>query len=174
MGPVREGRPSRASRGRLRRAIPRSPVPMAGSSQTAGHPALLQVSFGISVPTTLDGLSVSAPTTTVTIWHNASDSAFLGWQPGDPMIKVFVYRIPATQALSPDRVLEEAFTIFNEGRNDRRAQAYWRARNRSLSVGDVVVVADLPFTCDLDGWSPLNGTITASRRGRRGSTLWNG
>ncbi|MFI7644035.1 hypothetical protein [Nonomuraea sp. NPDC049400] len=126
------------------------------------------------MPTALEDPSVATPTTTVTIWHNTSDSAFLGWQPSDQMIKVFVYRIPAAQALAPEHALEEAFAIFNEGRHDRRARAYWRARNRSLSVGDIVVVADMPFACEPTGWSPLNGTITASSQEVRGSRPWRG
>ena len=71
-----------------------------------------------------------------------------GYQPGDPMVRVFAYQAdPAGR--SPEAIADEAFDIFNDHPRDpggaELACAYYGRRLRSLSVGDVVVVGEVPL-----------------------------
>ncbi|WP_329431344.1 hypothetical protein OG339_48085 (plasmid) [Streptosporangium sp. NBC_01495] len=102
------------------------------------------------------------PIITVAVWHNTNPSQFVrGWHPDDPMTKAYSYDIPAEQARDPEEVLEEAFEICNVG-NDERAQAYRALGNRSLSVGDVIVIGEVAHVCTATGWDLVQGTITVA------------
>ena len=80
---------------------------------------------------------------TITIWHNVAHdgegrhSAMLdGYQPGDPMVRVFTYQAdPAGR--SPEEIADEAFDTFNDHPRDPDgadlACAYYGRRLRSLS-----------------------------------------
>jgi hypothetical protein len=80
---------------------------------------------------------------TVTIWHNVAfdgqgrHTAMLdGYQPGDPMVRVFAYQAnPAGR--TPEQIAEEAFATFNDHPRDPDgadlACAYYARRLRSLS-----------------------------------------
>ena len=80
---------------------------------------------------------------TITIWHNVAHdgegrhSAMLdGYQPGDPMVRVFTYQAdPAGR--SPEEIADEAFDTFNDHPRDPEgaglACAYYGRRLRSLS-----------------------------------------
>jgi hypothetical protein len=79
---------------------------------------------------------------TVTIWHNVvfdgqgRHTAMLdGYQPGDPMVRVFAYQ--ASPGRSAEEIADEAFDIFNDHPRDPGgadlACAYYRRRLRSLS-----------------------------------------
>jgi hypothetical protein len=103
---------------------------------------------------------------TVTIWHNVAHdgesrhSAMLdGYQPGDPMVRVFTYQAdPAGRP--PEEIAEEAFDTFNDHpRNpgeEELARQYYRHRLlRSLSSPETHRVASgrVAFTvapCGLD------------------------
>lgn len=79
---------------------------------------------------------------TITIWHNVAHdgegrhSAMLdGYQPGDPMVRVFTYQAdPAGR--SPEEIADEAFDTFNDHPRDPDgadlACAYYGRRLRSL------------------------------------------
>ncbi|GLX06692.1 hypothetical protein [Microbispora sp. NBRC 16548] len=97
---------------------------------------------------------------TVSIWHNTAfpDNLVSGWQSDHPMLKVYAYDIPAERARNPQEVLEEAFTTFNVG-EDARAEKSRARGNRSLSVGDIVVVGEVGWACGSFGWEPLAGPI---------------
>ncbi|WP_433259215.1 hypothetical protein ACQPYK_49490 (plasmid) [Streptosporangium sp. CA-135522] len=103
---------------------------------------------------------------TVAIWHNTNHLCLLrGWHPADPMMRVYAYDIPAEHARNPAQVLEEAYETFNVG-DDERAQAYRERSNRSLSVGDVVVIGEVAYVCASVGWELLNGSITVASHGQ--------
>ena len=79
---------------------------------------------------------------TVTIWHNVAfddqgrHTAMLdGYQPGDPVVRVFAYQ--ATPGRAAEEIAEEAFAIFNDHPADAAgadlACAYYGRRLRSLS-----------------------------------------
>jgi hypothetical protein len=80
---------------------------------------------------------------TVTIWHNVAHDAegrhtamLDGYQPGDPMVRVFAYQAnPAGR--TPEQIAEEAFATFNDHPRDPDgadlACAYYARRLRSLS-----------------------------------------
>jgi hypothetical protein len=80
---------------------------------------------------------------TITIWHNIAHDgegrhiAMLdGYQPGDPMVRVFTYQAdPAGRP--PEEIADEAFDTFNDHPRDPDgadlARAYYRRRLRSLS-----------------------------------------
>ncbi len=80
---------------------------------------------------------------TLTIWHNVAHDtegrhiAMLdGYQPGDPMVRVFTYQVsPAGR--SPEQIAEEAFAICNDHPGDARGteltRRYYQRGLRSLS-----------------------------------------
>ena len=79
---------------------------------------------------------------TVTIWHNVAfddqgrHTAMLdGYQPGDPVVRVFAYQ--ASPGRAAEEIAEEAFAIFNDHPRDAAgaelACAYYGRRLRSLS-----------------------------------------
>lgn len=80
---------------------------------------------------------------TITVWHNAATDAqgrhtamLDGYQPGNPMVRVFAYQAdPAGRP--PETIAEEAFGIFNDHPRDPAgadlACAYYQRRLRSLS-----------------------------------------
>lgn len=75
---------------------------------------------------------------------------FMGYKPGQAMLKVFTLEVPA---LDIDNALNKAFHLLNVGDDpdmmgglpDPQAVAYRAARNRSLSVGDVLVADGVAF-----------------------------
>ena len=79
---------------------------------------------------------------TVIIWHSAARDhegrptrMLEGYQPGDPVVRVFAYR--ADPGRSPEEIAEEAFAIFNgqprHARDTDLARRYYERRLRSLS-----------------------------------------
>lgn len=118
---------------------------------------------------------------TVTIWHNVAfdahgrPTAMLdGYQPGDPMVRVFAYQ--ASPGRPAEEIAEEAFAIFNDHPADAAgaelACAYYGRRLRSLSVGDVVaVVADgeVRLAVAKAGWTPVPGPLTEVRTSEHGT-----
>lgn len=80
---------------------------------------------------------------TVTIWHNvARDQAgrhialLDGFTPGDPMVRVFTYQVPA-DVRTPETIAEDAFAACNGHPRDAGAaelsRLYYQRRLRSLS-----------------------------------------
>ena len=81
-------------------------------------------------------------TITVTIWHNVAvdgqghhTGMLEGYQPGDPMVRVFTYQ--ADPAGGPEEIAEEAFAICNGHPRDAwgtdLARRYYERELRSLS-----------------------------------------
>jgi hypothetical protein len=80
---------------------------------------------------------------TLTVWHNVATDAqgrpagmLDGYQPGNPMVRVFSYQAePAGR--SPEQIAEEAFAICNghpsDARGDDLARRYYERELRSLS-----------------------------------------
>lgn len=107
------------------------------------------------------------PATSIRILHNvATDDAgrltglLDGYRHGDTLVEVFAYMTDTKgEAIA---LADEAFHLFNIGddahfgRPDNRALIYRREGNRSLSVGDVVIVGDEAFACAPSGWRHLN------------------
>lgn len=99
----------------------------------------------------------------VTIFHhnNPRDARVFGYEQAGPatVTRVFEY---STEHTDPIAAAEEAFRLFNVGDDpdfgtpDPRAIAYRRPRNRSLSVGDVVMLrtgdSEVFLACESIGW----------------------
>jgi hypothetical protein len=116
---------------------------------------------------------------TVTIWHNVAHdgegrhSAMLdGYQPGDPMVRVFTYQAdPAGRP--PEEIADEAFDTFNDHPRDRDgadlACAYYGRRLGSLSKGDVVAVGEIALAVASLGWTPVRGGLNEVRTSEHGT-----
>lgn len=117
---------------------------------------------------------------TITIWHNTAHDgegrhiAMLdGYQPGDPMVRVFTYQAdPAGR--SPEEIADVAFDTFNDHPRDPDgadlACAYYERRLRSLSVGDLVAVGEVPLAVAKAGWTPVTGPLTEVRTREHGTS----
>lgn len=107
--------------------------------------------------------------TTVQVFHNVSDDRmrfFEGYKPENPLTHVFDLEIPPhVQAdMETDKgvyaALNYAFMILNIGHETTmvtdegkaQATAYRERKNRSLSVGDVIVIDGVAFACAALGW----------------------
>ena len=79
----------------------------------------------------------------VTLFHNVSADecgrswGAFGYQPGDALVPVFDYEDDTSPNVRG--ALEQAWERFNVG-TDKLAASYRARRNRSLSVGDVVLI----------------------------------
>lgn len=82
--------------------------------------------------------------------------SFRGYEAGDQMFLAFEYVVPDGD--DHRAVLNEAFELFNVGTN-QIAREYRAKHNRSLSVGDVVVIDDVAYSCDSLGWSQLDDFV---------------
>jgi hypothetical protein len=116
---------------------------------------------------------------TVTIWHNVAHDAegrhtamLDGYQPGDPMVRVFTYQADPARR-TPEQIAEEAFATFNDHPRDPDgadlACAYYQRRLRSLSVGDVVTVGEAGLAVGRVGWTPVCGGLTEVRTSEHGT-----
>lgn len=79
-----------------------------------------------------------------------------GYQPRHPMVRVFTYQAdPAGRA--PETIAEEAFTICNghprDAGGEEVSRRYYARELRSLSVGDVVAVGEVPLAVAQAGWT---------------------
>lgn len=84
----------------------------------------------------------------VTVLLNASPGSFFGYEPGMELHEAISYETGAREPL------DDAFEMFNIGNGDL-AREYRAGRNRSLSVGDVVVVDGVAHACASFGWDEL-------------------
>jgi hypothetical protein len=119
-------------------------------------------------------------TITVTIFHNVArdhegrhTAMLAGYQPGDPMVRVFTYQAdPAGR--SPEEIAEEAFAICNGHPRDaggqELARRYYQRRLRSLSVGDVVAIGEVALAVGRPaGWDPVRGGMAEVRTDEHGT-----
>jgi hypothetical protein len=99
--------------------------------------------------------------TKITIFHKTDrDNIFDPYEPGHAVEKVFEFEAELPTDLDPDgarvEVAERAFAAFN-GQPDpewfEHTQAYYAQENRSLSVGDLVVVGDVVLAVDRFGFA---------------------
>lgn len=108
-------------------------------------------------------------TITITIWHNVATDGhgrhtgmLDGYQPGNPMVRVFSYQADPVGRL-PEDIAEETFAICNgHPRNDcpeALTRRYYHRELRSLSVGDVVAVGEAAFAVAGAGWKPISGGL---------------
>lgn len=117
-------------------------------------------------------------TITVTIWHNVTrdpdgrPTGYFGFRPGDQMVRVFTYQIPA-DGRPPEQAAEDAFAICNGHPRDAAAaelsRLYYRRELRSLSRGDCVAVGEVALVCERAGWAPMRGGITEVRADQHGT-----
>jgi hypothetical protein len=112
----------------------------------------------------------------VTVWHRQGlsdlapgthqvpadqmDMFRRGYQPGDPINAVYDYDRDTGPNLTSDdmrALAEQAFQMFNGMAvtrwEEEHADRYYAAGNRSLSVGDVVVMGEIATACESSGWA---------------------
>lgn len=100
----------------------------------------------------------------VKVFHQAGfEGMHRGWRPEDALKLVFELDMPHTWDLH--RAAQELFEQFNLG-NTELGQAYYAARNRSLSVGDVLTFDDTrSVAVDHTGFSDLETPVTETTPG---------
>jgi hypothetical protein len=102
----------------------------------------------------------------VTVFHNTTESEhWLGYRPGHRLVAVVSYE---DAGLDLD-LCERAYRRFNEdlenlsGPDLEIARRYRTARNRSLSVGDVIAIKDAKgvrwYCCAMAGWTPIKAPM---------------
>jgi hypothetical protein len=112
-------------------------------------------------------------TITVAIFHNVArdehdrhTGMHAGYQPGDPMVRVFTYQTDPAGHI-PEQIAEEAFAICNGHPRDAHGQSlarrYYQRELRSLSVGDIVAVGEVGLAVDRFGWTLVHGGLTEVR-----------
>jgi hypothetical protein len=94
-----------------------------------------------------------------------------GYQPGDPVVRVFAYQTdPGRPA---EEIADEAFAIFNDHPTDAAgaelACAYYGRRLRSLSVGDLVSVGEAGLAVGRVGWTLISGGLNEVRTSEHGT-----
>jgi hypothetical protein len=116
---------------------------------------------------------------TVTIWHNVARDAegrhiamLDGYRPGDPVVAVFTYQAdPAGR--TAERIADEAFAICNGHPRDAHgydlARRYYERELRSLSVGDIVAVGEVPLAVGRIGWFLVRGGLNEVRTSEHGT-----
>ena len=116
---------------------------------------------------------------TLTIWHNVATDAqgrhagmLDGYQPGNPMVLVFAYQAdPAGR--SPEAIAEEAFAICNghprDAGGEDLSRRYYERELRSLSVGDIVAVGEIPLAVGRADWTLVHGGLNEVRAGEHGT-----
>ena len=116
---------------------------------------------------------------TVSIWHNvARDRAgrhtapLDGFTPGDPMVRVFTCQA-TPRGRPPEAIAEDAFALANGHPRDdetaRLSRLYYQRRLRSLSVGDVVAVGEVPLAVGRVGWTLVRGGLAEVRIDEHGT-----
>lgn len=99
----------------------------------------------------------------VQVWLNEEPNGmgFLGFKPHHPLRLATEYYTDAKllDSGSATPVLEQAFEQLNIDQPVTEwAKEYRANRNRSLSVGDVVVVGELAYSCESVGWKAVSLT----------------
>jgi hypothetical protein len=95
----------------------------------------------------------------VTVCHR-TDQQFRAYEPGDPITAVYDYEHPTGPNFTTHdarQVAEQAFRMFNGQPTTSwerdHADRYYAAQNRSLSVGDLVVIGEIALACEPAGWA---------------------
>lgn len=102
----------------------------------------------------------------VQVWLNQCEDGWNFWEgyrPGDKMLLATEYYADAAllpdlrDGRSPDRILNEAWRELNvDFPTTLWAKEYRAKRNRSLSVGDVVVVGEAAYAVARLGWQSVS------------------
>lgn len=102
----------------------------------------------------------------VQVWLNESEDGWNFWEgfrPDDKMRLAVEYYADAAllpdvrDGRSPDRILNQAFRELNiDEPTEDWAKEYRANRNRSLSVGDVVVVGEVAYAVERMGWKQVS------------------
>lgn len=96
----------------------------------------------------------------ITVYFNLHPDHFFGYEHGHPVKQAFSYEAPSTSDLIG--LADEAYGAFNAPYELLAepyrvvAEQYRTARNRSLSVGDVLKVDDTWLACASAGWVELD------------------
>jgi hypothetical protein len=97
-------------------------------------------------------------------------SSWIGYQPGDPLVRVFEFDVPAVEfgdhdPSMADRIAGFAFDVangyrFNNDPQGQRLAEQYQARGlRNLVKGDVIVIGHVPLACRSYDWAPLLGEL---------------
>ena len=117
----------------------------------------------------------------IQVLHNI-DSRFGEWEADHRLTLVATLDLPRPlwpRDAEPDsnwRALGWAYELLNIGDDpecgtpDPQAVAYRQNGNRSLSVGDVLLLGDTAWSVDRSGWSPIGTILRMSSVGEYGST----
>ncbi|WP_026415456.1 hypothetical protein [Actinomadura oligospora] len=120
----------------------------------------------------------------VEIFHNvAKDSAgrslgVFGFEPGQPVVKVFEYKVdgvPPTEPVGYEELAEDAYCLGN-GIAHLQSELYYARKMRSVSVGDLIRINQVWVAVDKVGfWFPAAkwvNDITAKFEGQHGTQPW--
>jgi hypothetical protein len=101
---------------------------------------------------------------TVKVLHNM-DSRFMPYEPGHRLLQVARFECAFPACGSVDRLLGIIFEQLNIGGDPEFGvpaapwtTTYRAAGNRSLSVGDVVIIGEQAFAAQWVGWTPVTLT----------------
>ena len=97
----------------------------------------------------------------VQVWLNEAPDGmnFLGYRDNHPLRLAAEYYVPVelVDSGTPHTVLNQAFEQLNiDYPTEEWAKQYRQNRNRSLSVGDVVVVGEQAYACASVGWQAVS------------------
>ncbi|MEB3023414.1 MULTISPECIES: hypothetical protein [Mycolicibacter] len=98
----------------------------------------------------------------VRVCLNQSEDNFFGYQPGAPLSEVVAFALSEELVGEiaggiPARALELVFDELNvDDPTTEWALRYRLDRNRSISVGDVVIVGDKAYAVERMGWQPVS------------------
>jgi hypothetical protein len=98
--------------------------------------------------------------TQVAVYLNEGEDHFNGYRDGDALHKVYEYELSGTP--DPEAIAGQAFRMFNAPEeclvDDERQHAmrYRAGQNRSLSVGDVVVVGEVALAVARAGFDSMS------------------
>ncbi len=94
--------------------------------------------------------------TKVTVFLKTGQSVFCPYKPGQALTEVFSFNLETREGrLDPTVIANHCFAAFNDHPNpgwEPRREAYYAAGNRSLSVGDVVVIGEIACAVERVGW----------------------
>ncbi|WP_433332499.1 hypothetical protein [Spirillospora sp. CA-294931] len=120
----------------------------------------------------------------VEIFHNvATDETgrplnFLGYQPGQPIVKVFVYESEGadpTEPIAYEELAEEVYCLGN-GIAHSRSGEYYARKLRSPSVGDLIRIGEVWMSVERASFKFLPAhepnDITDKHEGEHGTQPW--
>jgi hypothetical protein len=119
----------------------------------------------------VDAKQCMLPADTLAQPHEAGLANFDGYQPGQPLVRVYRTTYAPDVGMDPDLRQDPAvfasamFTACNVGPGMvtgelERIRGEYRARRlRSVSVGDVIAIGETPLACASVGWQAITGAV---------------